>query len=157
MQKEDAFNATKVMSAMWGGFFKDVSNEIGNAKAVALYARQGETFGDMLAGMLRAQAADKGLSIDILASVLSAAPAVFGMTPEVEETATSLKLHTHRCPIYDGCKEAGWDHDAIGSVCRALAACEYAALTKAFPQVSARLEFRSAPDKACVEEYSLAK
>jgi hypothetical protein len=49
------------------------------------------------------------------------------------------------------------DHETIGSMCRAVAATEYAALTKAVPQVSARLEFRSAPDKACVEHYALAK
>jgi hypothetical protein len=157
MQKEDAFNATKVMSTLYGGFFKEVAKEIGREKALALQAKQGEAFGDMMAGMLRAQVADKGLNIKTLSSVVSAAPAVFGMTPEVEEAATSFKLHSHQCPMYDGWKEAGLDHETIGSMCRALAATEYAALTKAFPQVSARLEFRSAPDRACVEEYSLAK
>jgi hypothetical protein len=145
------------MSSMYGGFFKDVAKEIGSEKALALHAKQGEPFGAMLAGMLQAQAADKGLTITTLSSVVSAAPAIFGMTPEVEETATLVKLHTHQCPMYDGWKEAGLDHETIGSMCRAVAATEYAALTKAVPQVSARLEFRSAPDKACVEHYSLAK
>jgi hypothetical protein len=157
MQKEEAFGATRVMSMLYGGFFKDVAKEIGTEKAVALHARGGEAFGHMLAGMLQAQAADKGLNIATLSSVLSAAPAVFGMTPEVEDTATSVKLHSHQCPMYEGWKEAGLDHETIGSLCRAMAAAEYAALTKAIPQVSARLEFRSAPDKACVEHYTLAR
>jgi hypothetical protein len=157
MQKEEAFGATKVMSMLYGGFFKDVAKEVGSEKALALHAHQGEAFGHMLAGMLQAQAADKGLNITTLSSVLSAAPAVFGMTPEVEETATAVQLHTHHCPMYDGWKEAGLDHETIGSLCRAMAAAEYAALTKAVPQVSARLEFRSGPDKACVEHYILSK
>jgi len=157
MQKEDAFNATRVMSTLYGGFYKEVAKEIGREKALALHAKQGEGFGDMLAGMLRAQVADKGLNMKTLSSVACGPPAVFGMTPEVEERATSLKLHTHQCPMYDGWKEAGLDHETIGSMCRATATAEYAALTKEFPQVSVRLEFRSAPDKACVEEYTLAK
>jgi len=157
MPMEDAFHAAKVMSMIYGGFFKDVAQQIGREKALALHAKQGELFGAKLEGMVRAEVADKGLNIQTLSSVLSTAPAVFGMTPEVEEAATSCKLHTHQCPMYDGWKEAGLDHDTIGSMCRATAAAEYAALTKAFPQVSVRLEFRSAPDKACVEEYTLAK
>ena len=157
MQKEEAFGATKMMSVVYGGFFKDVAKEIGSEKALSLHARQGEPVGAMLAGMLQAQAADKGLNITTLSSVVSAAPAIFGMTPEVEEAATSVKLHTHQCPMYDGWKDAGLDHETIGSMCRAVAAAEYAALTKAVPRVSARLEFRSAPDKACVEHYTLAK
>ena len=157
MQKEEAFGATKVMSMLYGGFFKDVAKEVGSEKAVALHAHQGEAFGHVLAGMLQAQAAEKGLTITTLSSVLSAAPAVFGMTPEVEDTAPSVTLHSHQCPMYDGFRDAGLDHETIGSMCRAMAAAEYAALTKAVPQVSARVEFRSAPDKACVEHYSLAK
>ena len=157
MQKEEAFGATKVMSMLYGGFFKDVAKEVGSEKALALHAHQGEAFGHMLAGMLQAQAADKGLTITTLSSVVSEAPAIFGMTPEVEEAGTSVKLYTHQCPMYEGWKEAGLDHETIGSLCRAMAAAEYAALTKAIPQVSARLEFRSAPDKACVEHYTLAR
>jgi hypothetical protein len=156
MQKEDAFNATKVMCTVYAGFFKDVAKEIGTERAVVLYAKQGEPFGAMLAGMVRAQVADTGLNIKTLSSVLSTAPAVFGMTPEIEETATAVTLHNHQCPFYDGFREAGLDHETIGSMCRAMAATEYAALTKGLPQVSARVEFRAAPDKACIEEFSLA-
>ena len=154
---EDAFNAAKVMSMVYGGFFKEVAKQIGTEKALALHAKQGELFGAKLEGMLRAEVDDKGLSIRTLSTVLSMAPAVFGMTPEVEETATTLKLHSHACPIYDGCREAGLNHETIGSMCRAMAATEFGALSKAFSQVSVRLEFRSTPDNACVEEYSLAK
>jgi hypothetical protein len=157
MQKEDAFNATKVMSTMYGGLFKDVAGELGNEKALALHAKHGEQSGAMLAGMLRAQVTEKGLNIETLSSVLSQAPAVFGMTPEVEETAGAVRLRTLQCPIYDGCKDAGLDHETIGACCRAMAAAEYAALTKAFPQISARLEFRPAADQPCVEHYALAK
>jgi len=157
MPMEDAFNAAKVMSVMYGGFFKDVAKQIGSEKALALHAKQGELLGAKLEGMVRAEVADKGLDIKTLSSVLSMAPAVFGMTPEVEETATTVTLQSHACPIYDGCREAGLDHETIGSMCGAMAATEYAALTKVFPQVSARLEFKSAADRPCIEEYSLAK
>jgi hypothetical protein len=53
MQKEEAFGATKVMSMLLGGFFKDVAKEIGSEKAVALHAQQDEAFGHMLAGIAK--------------------------------------------------------------------------------------------------------
>jgi hypothetical protein len=157
MQMEGAFGATKGMSTLYGGFFKDVAREVGTERALALHAQRGKPFGEMLVGMLRAQVADKELDIPTLSSVASAAQAVFGITPDVTATATSLKVCTHQCPIYDGWKEAGLDHEAVAAGCRAVAAVEYAELTKAFPQLSVRLEFRSAPDGTCVEEYALAK
>jgi hypothetical protein len=157
MQKEGAFGATKVMSALYGGFFRDVAREVGTERALALHAQQGKPFGEMLAGMLRAQVADKELDIKTLSSVVSTVPAVFGIAPEVEETATSLKVCSRQCPMYDGWKEAGLDHESVGALCRAMATIEYAELTKAFPQLSVRLEFKSTPDGMCVEEYALAK
>ena len=44
MASEDAFNAAKMAFCSWGGFFKDVAQEIGAEKAIALYAKSGEAF-----------------------------------------------------------------------------------------------------------------
>jgi hypothetical protein len=156
MEREGAYNATKAMSSLYGGFFMEVAKEIGREKALALHGKQGEGFGNMLVGMLR-QAAERGLDIKTLSSVVSGVPALFGMTPEVEERASSLEVRAHQCPMYDGWKEAGLDHETIGALCRATAAVEYAALARAFPQLSVRLDFKSAPDKPCIEHYSLSE
>lgn len=157
MQKEDVFNATKVMSTLYGGLFMEAAKEVGSERALAFHAKQGVMLGEMLAGMLRAQVAGKELDLRTLSSLISASTTVLGMTPYVEETSTSAKVCTRECPVYDGMKDAGLDHETIGSTCRAMAAAEYAVLAKAFPQVSVRLEFRSAPGGTCVEECSLTK
>ena len=157
MAREDAFNGAKSACAMLGGFLKDVEQEIGMEKALLLYGRQGEPLGSMLAGITKQQLGDKEFDFKTFAAVLSGAYQMFGLTYEIEENATSTKVRVFQCPIYEGFKEAGLDHQTTEALCNRMAAVEYAELKKVIPQLCGSLKFRSAPDQPCVEEFVLEK
>jgi len=157
MGREDTFTSATNAFSMYGGFFKDVAQEIGREKALSLYAKQGELIGTMLAGMMKGQLGEEDLDMRTLASAWSAGFERSGFTFEIEENLTSIKMSVFQCPIYEGFVRAGLDHKTIESACRGISAAECAALKKVFPQLSGCLKFRTAPDKPCVEEFFLEK
>jgi len=156
MTNEVAFNAAKAALSLYGGFFKDVVQEIGLEKAVSLHAKQGEAFVALLVQMTRARLGDKTLDLNTLASVYSEAMAVFGMTPQIEEAPNSVTLGWRQCPIYEGLRMAGLEHDTIEAMCKGWADVEQAQLNKAFPQLTVAAKFRPAPDQPCVQEFALS-
>jgi hypothetical protein len=157
MAREDAFNAAKATSTLLGGFFKDVANEIGLEKALSLYAKHGEVVGAMMARAVKERLGDKEFDMKTLASVASGLYQICGYTFELEETPTSIKVKCFQCPFYEGFKNAGLDDQTIEAACNQSVAVQLAELKKAFPQLSGRLKFRSAPDQPCIDEFELAK
>jgi hypothetical protein len=157
MAREDAFNAAKATSAILGGFFKNVANEIGLQKAVSLCAKPGEAFGAMMAGTVRERLGDKEFDMKTFASVVSGFFETCGYTYELEDTPTSIRARCFQCPFYEGYKSAGLDDQTIEAVCSRFVAAEDAGWKKVFPQLSGRLKFRSAPDQPCIEEFELEK
>ncbi len=155
MASEDAFNAAMSSFSMYGGLLKDVAAEFGMDRALDLHAKQGETFGTGLAGMLRDHQGDGHLKIETLTAVFSEVGEGFGLSPEVEETPTKVSFTHHRCPIYDGLKMAGWNHEEIKAACEGMVGSEIAALKEAYPQLSGCVTFRASSDEPCVEEFSL--
>ena len=157
MPREAAFKSGRMAFAVYGGFFKDVAEEIGIERALALHVKQGDRFGAMLAGTMKERLSRKPLDTRTLASVLSEADAAFGLSFEIEQDPTSVTVRGHACPIYDGLKAAGVDHQTIELMCRGISAAEVAELKKSYPQLSASLRFRSTPEGSCVEEWALVK
>jgi hypothetical protein len=157
MAREDAFDAAKAAFGMYGGFLKDVAQEIGMEKALALYAKQGQPFGAMMAGMTKEQLGDKEFDVKTFASVLSGGYQMIGLAYEIEENPASLKITVSQCPIYEGLKSAGLEDKTIELLCSGMSAAEFAEEKKVFPQLSMCLKFRSAPEQPCVEEYALEK
>jgi hypothetical protein len=157
MSREAIFAATKGTFALFGGFLKDVAREIGMEKALDLYANQGETFGAMFKAMIGEELGEKELDTPTMAAVLSKAAEGFGMTVEIEESPTSVRMESFQCPIYDGFKEAGLDQETIETACSRLVVVEQAELKKAYPQLSMCVKVRSAPDEPCIEEYIIEK
>jgi hypothetical protein len=158
MAKDGAFNATKAAFAMYGGLLRDVAQEIGIEKAIALHARRGEAFGAELAEMTKKALGKKKLNMKTFVSFETQAGEVFGMNGQIrEEKKNSCKVIWARCAIYEGLSSAGLDHQTIESLCSKMSGVEYAELTKAFPQFSGCVKFRSAPDQPCVEEFALVK
>lgn len=155
MAREDAFNATKAAWGMYGGFLKDVAQEIGMEKALALCAKQGGALGTMMAGMTKQQLGDKEFDMKTFASVLSGGYQMLGIAYEIEENPASLKITASQCPIFEGLKSAGLDDKTIELLCTHWSAAEFAEEKKVFPQLSSCLKFRAAPDQPCVEEYAL--
>jgi len=155
--REDTFNTVKITYTILGGFLKDVAKEIGMKKAISLYAKQGKTVGAMLAGMTREKLGKKEFDMKTFASVLSGALQSNGLTYDIKESPTLLIVNSHRCPIYEGLKDAGLDHKTIELACSHISGTQYVALKKAFPQLNGRVKFRSAPNKPCVEKFALEK
>jgi hypothetical protein len=153
MGSEAAFNAAKGAFSMYGALLKDVAQDIGMEKALALHARRGEDFGAMTAGMIRDALGDDEFNMQAVASVLSGAAKEMGLVAEIEATPNSATMKISQCPIYEGCKVAGWSHEEIGTMCKRLAAAEASEIKKTYPQLSACVTFRSASDESCVEEF----
>lgn len=155
MGKEELYGAAKGTYSLVGGFLKDVAQEIGMERATALYANQGKTFGTMLTGMINEKLGDNELDTATIASVMAEATDGLGFTAKIETSPTSVQIKTSRCPIYDGFREAGLDHETIGSICSRVSALEQAELKKSYPQLSGCMKFRAAADRPCVEEFSI--
>jgi hypothetical protein len=125
--------------------------------ATSAQRQQGEVFGAMTARTVKERLGDKEFDMKTLASVASGFFQICGYTYELEEMPTSIKVKSFQCPFYEGLKNAGLDDQTIEAACNQSVAVELAELKKAFPQLSGRLKFRSAPDQPCIEEFELAK
>ena len=157
MSHGSMFEGLKMGATLYAGLYKDVATEMGSVKALALHGKQCETMGTMMGDAMRAQLAGKELTPHALAEVIGLLESSFGMSPMIEERPTGVIVRHRVCPFYDGYRQGGLDHAAIGSMCDAATAAQVSALNRLLPQVSMRLEFRKTPDDACVEIYELKK
>ncbi len=157
MSKKGAFGAASASFGIYGGFFKDVSQEVGFERAVALHSNQGKHFGARLAGMLKEELGNRKLNLAAFERVYARALGQVGITPDFEKKRSTLRSTVNACPIYDGLKSAGLDDKTIESLCTQMSALEYGELKNAFPMLSACLKFRTTPDEPCVEEFVVIK
>jgi hypothetical protein len=153
MGSEVAFNAAKGAYRMYGALLKDIAQDLGMEEAFDLHARRGESFGAMIAEMIEYKLGGEEFNMQAVAPVLAGVAKEGGLFAEVEATPTSAKMETFKCPIYEGFRLAGWRHEEIGAMCSRHAAAEAAEIRKTYPQHSARIKFRLAPAKSCVEEF----
>lgn len=156
MAREDAFNAVVGSFSMYGALLKDVAEDVGMDRALEFHAKQGDSFGAQLSGMLKARQGDSELSIQHLTEVFSEVVEGFGMTPDIEATPTDVEFIHHKCPIYDGLKMAGWTHDEIKAACEGMGGREIATLQEANPRLSGHLTFRPTAEEPCVEAWTLS-
>ncbi len=157
MSKKDLFNATKQTMSLYGGFFKDVAQEVGMEKALVMHANQGKAVGAGLAATLKAELGRKKINLAALESVTTKMVQSLGMEPKIEKKRGVLKEEHLRCPLYEGLSSAGLDHDTIETMCKQLSVLEYAEITKAFPNVSASVKFRATAAEPCIEEFTILK
>jgi len=155
MAKEDVYNASKGSFGMYGGLFKDVAEEVGMEKALELHARRGDDFGIGLCEMLKQKLGDKDLDIETLNSVMQPVMDSFGIDAEINLSPHAMSVKITDCPIYDGCKEAGIDHETIEKMCHIMAGQEYAKLNEYFPNFNASIQFKDSPEGYCLEKYTL--
>jgi len=157
MSKKSVFNATKNSYSFYGGFFKDVAQEFGMDKAISMHANRGKDFGAIFVAMLKEELGGKKINLAAYQRAYDRVCQELGAAAEFEKRRSTLRAKVGPCPIYDGCKEAGLDHQTIEAMCGQLSAAEYEEIKKEFPQVSCRLKFRATPDEPCVEEIVLLK
>lgn len=149
MTSEIAFNAAKNVYTMYGAFFNTVAQEIGKERALSLHSKYGETWGAMLADMLK----KPGIERELRAMNES-----MGFSSEIEVSPTKVVNKVYQCPCYEGFQVAGLDHETIKAMCHHMVEAENASLKKLVPNASATLiKFRSAPDDFCQEEIGIRK
>jgi steroid delta-isomerase-like uncharacterized protein len=156
--REAVFNAAKAAYSAYGGLLKDVVQEMGMEKAVALHAKRCQAFYVAFAGMIRDRLGGNEFDLSTFSSALKDVNnTIFGCIFEIEESPGSLRCSYLQCPIYPGFSSAGLDHRAIELICTGGESSGLAELKKALPQVSGSLRFRPAPDQSCVQEFVLEK
>ena len=136
MAKDDVFNATMSSMSMYGGLFKAIADDVGLDKALEYHAKQGELFGVMIGETLKQQLGDKAPTTQALKSVLQPEVEGLGFDAEFDMSPTEVSIKVSRCPIYEGFKMAGLDHEMIGKMCSAWYSAEYAQLKKYYPQIA---------------------
>jgi len=157
MSDQGMFEGMKTGATFYAGLYRNVAAEVGGAKALAMHGKQCEGMGAMMAEALRAKLAGMELTPHALAGVIGPLESSFGMSPMIEETPDGVIVRHMTCPFYEGYRQAGLDHAAVGAMCDAATAAQVSAMDRLMPQVSMRLEFRKTPEDACVEIYALKK
>jgi hypothetical protein len=152
MAREEIFNATMSSMSMYGGLFKAIADDIGLDKAIEYH---GESFGMMIGETLKQQLGDKAPTTEALKSVLQPEVEGFGFDAEFDVSPTELSIKVPRCPIYEGFKMAGLDHETIGKTCSAWYSAEYAQLKKYYPKIEGNLKYRDSSEGYCLDKFTL--
>jgi hypothetical protein len=79
----------------------------------------------------------------------------FGFDPEYDVSPTEISLKVQRCPIYEGLKMAGLDHETIGKTCNAMSSAEFAKLKEYYPNVEGSVKYRDSSEGYCLEKFTL--
>jgi len=155
MASEVTFNAVKSSMSMLAGFFAEVSKEVGEEKAVELYARKGTEFGDLLGNIIKSRM-NQPDAAGLIQQELKTLYERFGFTTEFEKKDGKLIANSYRCPMYDGFIEAGLKPQTIHKMCIAFTDREKARLQEIVPSSNyAMTEFRTSSDGCCREEITL--
>lgn len=155
MAKEDVFNATMSSMSMYGGLFRAIADDVGLDKAIEYHAKHGESFGMMIGETLKRQLGDKTPTTEALKSVLQPIMEGFGFSTEFDVSPTEVSIKVPRCPIYEGFKMAGLDHETIGKTCSAWYSAEYAQLKKCYPRIEGSLKYRDSSEGYCLDKFTL--
>ena len=155
MAKEQVFNASMSSMSMYGGLFKATADDVGLDKALEYHAKQGEPFGMMIGETLKQQLGDKAPTTEALKSVLQPEVEGWGFDAEFDVSPTAVSIKVQRCPIYEGFKMAGLDHETIGKMCGAWYSAEYAQLKKYYPIIEGSLKYRDSSEGYCLDKFTL--
>jgi len=141
--------------SMYGGLFKAIADDVGLDKAIEYHGKHGETFGMMIGETLKQQLGDKAPTTEALKSVLQPMMEGFGFDAEFDVSPTEVSIKVPRCPIYEGFKMAGLDHETIGKTCSAWYSAEYAQLKKYYPKIEGSLKYRDSSEGYCLDKFTL--
>ena len=156
MAQKEVYNAVKESFTLFGGFFTEVSQDVGMERAAEMYGRVFDGMGELVAKVVEEHRGDEDATGKVAAALEELYEAI-GVSPEMEITPTRVLVHSHSCPFYDGYRAAGLDHDTVEAMCRSAVACEAAAFKRIVPDGTLSLsKFRDASDDFCTETIDLA-
>ena len=156
MAQREVYDAVKESFTILGGFFTEVSQDVGPERATEMYGRVFDGMGELVGNIAAKHPGDAEISGKVAAE-LGQLYRAFGIDPEMEIGPTRILVHYRVCPFYDGYRAAGLDHDTIEAMCRSAVACEAAAFKRVVPDGSMSLaKFRATADDFCTEAIELA-
>ena len=152
MWSEDVFDASKDGFSTYGKFFKVVAKEIGMDRALELHGIGYEDYGPVFDEMF------KTLSLEELSTNIGGMLTSMGMDSKISQTSDRVIATAHRCPEYDGFKEAGLDHETIKKLCLCSVGSINASLQKLGGNGGLSInKYRSDSDDYCIEEFKKKK
>jgi hypothetical protein len=144
---------------MYGEFFKAVAQEIGIERALALHARLGQPFGVQIGEALKQKFVNKKPDTESLKAIFQPMYTHFGaytsLTYEYKVTPKTLSIVIAKCPLYDGFKAAGLDHETIGKMCKAMIEVELSHAKNLYPKIEGSAQFKDSPEGSCVEKWTI--
>jgi hypothetical protein len=152
MSSEEVFEASKNGFSTYGKFFKAVAKEIGMERALELHGSGYEDYGPVLDPWFRT------LSLEELGANIGGMLTSLGYYFKISQTSDSVIVTNHRCPEYEGYKEAGLDHETIKKLCLRSVESIDASLQKLGANGGISInKYRSDSDDYCIEEFKKKK
>ena len=148
LSSEEVFDASKNGFSTYGKFFKAVAKEIGMERSLELHGSGYEDYGPVFDEMF------KTLSLEELSANVGGMLTSLGYDVKISQTSNSVIATTHRCPEYEGFKEAGLDHETIKKLCLRSIGSIDASLQKLGANGGISInKYRSNNDDYCIEEF----
>ena len=154
MSREETYEATKRVYALYAAFFGAVAREVGVERAWALHARAHEEQG-LASGELLKQKIGERPEIEMLGSVLRASNLSIGIDCQLGTADSSSAIFRNsQCPMYDGYRMGGLDEETAEALCQRGAAAKLGTMLQQLdPRIAYRLKhYRARPDETCEEE-----
>jgi hypothetical protein len=156
LTREEVYNGVKGAMALYGGLFKRLSDEIGLEAALRAHAELQEPSGHGWAKLLEGKLGGRELNMDVFSEVYRSISGS-GVENVYELSGDSFRVLGHQCPVYDGLRGAGLDHETVRLMCEGAGGLIFGALREHYPMVEAGITFRDDPEGHCVEWYRLTK
>jgi len=152
LSSEEVFDASKNGFSTYGKVFKAGAKEIGMERALELHGSGYEDYGPVFDEMF------KTLSLEELSANVGGMLTSLGYDVKISQTSNSVIATTHRCPEYEGFKEAGLDHETIKKLCLRSVGSIDASLQKLGANGGISInKYRSDSDDYCIEEFNKKK
>jgi hypothetical protein len=154
LTREEVYRGVRGTMALYGGLFMKLVDTVGLEEAMAVHARLQEPYGDGLARLLTERLKGDEMNMEAFREVYIST-SISGVENIYEMTSNSFRVLGHQCPVYDGLRCAGLDHDTVRLMCTGAAKLLMGAFGRHYPMIESGLTFRDKADGYCVEWYKL--
>lgn len=154
MSRQELYEATRKVYALYAEFFAVVAHELGTERALALHGEAHERQG-LKSGTLLKQSVGGAPDIERLGSVLQASNLSIGIDCQLAACdARSATFCNGQCPVYDGYRMGGLDDATAEALCQTGAAAKLGTMLHQLdPAIVYRLKrYRSEPAGECEEQ-----
>ena len=139
---------------LYGGLFMKLVDRVGLEEALAIHAGLQEPYGEGLAKLLSERLKGEELNMEAFREVYIST-STSGVENVYEKTAESFKVIGHQCPVYDGLRDAGLDHETIRRMCTEAYNSIMREFCRHYPIFETGLTYRDKADSYCIEWYRL--